>query len=393
MTDEADDASGAPPEDEAPPTASGVRAYANPRPTHSGVRAYAGEAVAAKDLGDTAWDAPAEPAEPDRAVHASEIVFQESRPPVDHTTRIRAERGEQPAPAVEPAPAVARQGDSSPQPDGPTSSDLARRAQKARRRARDQKAERTALLVVLGIALAFGAAGWFVLGMLEEKDQQELASRPDATPQKEPTRVSKPVVVTTKSSDDDEEIPALTTLREEGLTIAAEGLPRIIVEAGASQAANIAAAVLTCRFAYGIWEFSPNSMFKFVPTCAKLRGEEIVGAYEVRGNEVWLSPISTSEGTVIETVFRVAKPSSVQSTAKLGAIRLRVEQRITAFRPGMNAIQFQRAFAEKNTIDLGALIKDGASAPAPATPREKPEEREQPKERDPVLDLLDENDE
>ncbi|MBI2378578.1 MAG: hypothetical protein HYV07_31555 [Deltaproteobacteria bacterium] len=379
MSDEPD-GSGSPSEDDAPPTASGVRAYSSPLASRAGA-----DTPRAQDPASTAWEEPAL-SEPDRSVHASHVIVQEGRPPLDHTARVRAERTDAAAPPivmpVEPRAEASGE---------PTSSDLARRAQKARRRARDQKAERTALFVVVAVAVVFGVAGWFVLDELERSDKEELANRPDAS-QGAP-KPSRPLVVTTHGSDDDGEIPALTTMREEGLTIAAEGLPRILVEGGASQAANIAAAVLTCRFAYGIWEFSPNAMFKFVPTCAKLRGEESVGAYEIRRGEVWLSAITTSEGTVIETVFKVAKPSSVVSTAKLGdKIQLRVEQRVTVIRPGMNAVAFQRSLGEKNTIDLAALLRDGASAPAPerreAPPPNAPEPPSPPKDRDPVLDLL-----
>ena len=151
------------------------------------------------------------------------------------------------------------------------------------------------------------------------------------------------------------------------------------------------------RFAYGIWEFSPNHAFRFLSTCAVLDGQVLVGAYEIRGSAIHLSPI-TSDGTTTISVFEVEKPSrmvskvSIQPRADGPAVVLEVRQRITGMRPGMDGNAFFRTFASRNTTEIqGMPTRREAGGPggqaASREPRSEPK-KGGAKDNDPVLELL-----
>jgi hypothetical protein len=185
-------------------------------------------------------------------------------------------------------------------------------------------------------------------------------------------------------------------MHREGLTVGAEGLPAVsaVVE-GPAVAAK--AAVETCRFAFAVWEFSPNQRFRFLTTCPPLKGQVLVGAYEVEGSRLRLSPLLT-EGVELVSEFELAKPSRVFTRVRFadprGEVVLGVEQRLTAMRPGLDGDAFRDTFAPRNALTLPSNpgpTGRGRDGPPAAEPRRVPAEpRAAPAEKveDPLLDLL-----
>jgi hypothetical protein len=258
--------------------------------------------------------------------------------------------------------------------------EYADRSIRQRRRERDRRAEKTALRLVFGLFVALGVGGYFLInselvsGPEEERDSTAGAeNRADAPP---PVKAPPKSKGTTSKFDETPDIPALRALMSEGLTIAAEGIPEVVA-AEQSNPASLAAATETCRFAYGIWEFSPNKRFRFLTTCSAFEGQTLVGAYEVQGSVVRMSPLI--DGAVeIVSEFEVEKPSKMHSAIKVTAgeqaFKLDVHQLVTTIRGGLQGEAFRDSFAPKNTLSLPGQHRQDGAAPKPS--------------KDPLLDLI-----
>ncbi|MCK6548232.1 hypothetical protein L6R52_20460, partial [Myxococcota bacterium] len=256
-----------------------------------------------------------------------------------------------------------------------TSSELADRSRKERRRERDRRAEKTALRAVVATFVVLGGGLYWLLN-------SELVDTP--VPEGDPTQqtkaVPRPRPVTTAAIDETPDLPALRQLATEGLTIAAEGLPEVLASDGSSEA-SLVAAIETCRFAYGVWEFSPNKRFRFITTCPGLDGQILVGAYETRGSQLHLSPLVDGVSTMV-SVFEVEKPSKMTTEIAVGSgarmITLGVNQRVTAMRGGLQGEAFRDTYAPRNTLSLpgGRPRATGAEGATKGT------------KRDPLYELL-----
>lgn len=296
-------------------------------------------------------------------VPVSEIEYQEGRPPLEHTQRVRAKQA---------GPAG-----TSPQ----TSTELAGPSQRQRRRERDQRAEYAAMRAIFAIFLSAGFGVFLVLnsGLF---DDAPPPARPPVPPGAEPepsvTKSRPPPVVSTKA-EETRHIPALVNMGSEGLTIGAEGLPQV-VPVGEEVPPSTLVGLEACRFAYGVWEFSPNNAFRFLTTCGGLKGQVLVGAYEIDARQglVRLSPVRAGDA-VLTSTFEVERPSRMTTRVVVGGYELEVRQKITVMRPGMEGEAFARGLGERNQLQVQGA-GGGGGAPAPAPPKPAP--------RDPVLDLL-----
>lgn len=306
--------------------------------------------------------------------------------------RAPADPAEGPAP-----PDGTRVMESAPPATGParplTSTDLAQKSQKQRRRDRDQRAEKAAQRVVIGLGLGLGALALILV------NSDYFDDEPGARPAVSSPGPTAPVEIKPSLAavpDETPDLPLFNKVNSEGLTIVAEGLPEVLAIDPPNPPALLAG-IQTCRFAYGIWEFSPNHAFRFLSTCAVLDGQVLVGAYEIRGSAIHLSPI-TSDGTTTISVFEVEKPSrmvskvSIQPRADGPSVVLEVRQRITGMRPGMDGNAFFRTFASRNTTEIqGMPTRREAGGPggqaAPREPRSEPK-KGGAKDNDPVLELL-----
>ncbi len=217
--------------------------------------------------------------------------------------------------------------------------------------------------------MGLGGAGFAALNLLEG-DPSEPVRRPavpDAPPGGSPP--APPAARESAAAAPAEpNIPALRHLSLSGLTIGAEGIPRV-----ASDAPGVAerAGVETCRFAYGIWEFSPNQTFRFLSTCRGLGRLQLVGAYEVRGGSIHLSELAHGSARWT-SVFDVERPSTMTTQVVHGGARLEVHQRVTVVRGGLNGEDFRDSFQRRNTLvapELGSPPRDG---PAPGSPDKAP---------------------
>ncbi|MCC7380630.1 MAG: hypothetical protein IT384_02300 [Deltaproteobacteria bacterium] len=302
--------------------------------------------------------------------------------PVDATRTMRS------APPPTGDPAVVAQ---------PSSTELSEASRRERRKERDRRAEKAARRAVLGLFLGGGALLFVLInsGALDDLlGGPPPSAPPGATGVSGEAPVAPPppaVPRTTAAPVENPDLPALSSLRSEGLTMAAEGLPQVLA-VDPPVVPPLLAGLETCRFAYAIWELSPNGVFRFLTTCGGLEGQVLVGAYEVRGSKIVTSPLST-DGIELVSTFEIEKPSSVRTEVTVAlprgpVVRLAVQQRITVIRPGMEGEGFWRNYAPKNTVQVQGLSapeepKKSAPAPSPA----KPAPRE--KAKDPVLELLD----
>ena len=315
---------------------------------------------------------PSAPATPSRS--EGPVVGTQVPPPetaIVSRTADRAERGDRKAP--------------------PTSTELSERARRQRRRERDARAERWALMIVVGASVSIGVILWVGLGLWGSESPPPAAPEVAAPPEAPSPAGSSPAVPSPSptegtaalppqrlsSFEEPVDLPALRALRHEGLTIAAEGLPEVLTDQ-AGPVTERWAAELTCRFAYGVWEFSPNRRFRFLTTCGALDGETLVGAYEVKGTELRLSSLLLGDAH-LSTTFFVERPSRLRTEVVVtsGArpiARYHVRQRVTAMSPGLDADGFFRTFSRKN--HLGIPRKTPRTPASPASPR------------DPLLDLL-----
>jgi hypothetical protein len=247
---------------------------------------------------------------------------------------------------------------------------------------------------VLGVLL-LGGAGFVAVNLLEPAPRPGGGGLTGLTGPTAGTGAKAPTGATGSSRlsgtpDETPQIPALRSLASEGLTIAAEGLPQVLTEEGAPPS-PVLAGLESCRYSYGIWEFSPNKMFRFITTCGALEGQVLAGGYEIDGSSVLMSPLRTEEGEA-SSVFEVEKPSMMTTHVKVrGLPAVVVKQRITVMRTGMDGESFHRSYAGKNTIEIQEVKKEprGPAADPEAAPRPSPRPRPPPKkEGDPVLELL-----
>ena len=186
------------------------------------------------------------------------------------------------------------------------------------------------------------------------------------------------------------DIPALASLEREGLTIVAEGLPEVLAIEPATPPEQVVA-IESCRYAYAIWEFSPNKRFKFYSTCELMEGQVLAGAWTRDGAKIRMSPI-TSGASELLSVFAVESPSEmvteVQITSGGQTLQLRVKQRITGMRGGMDGEGFHANFRSRNKTKVHGIRIVRTPPPgtkAPATPPPAPHKS------DPLLDLLQQN--
>lgn len=272
-----------------------------------------------------------------------------------------------------------------------TSQELAAASRRARRRARDRRALVSALVAtVVAAALLYGV-GWAWIQSVPERDPQAVtapastgahppggAERSPAvpTPGRPSPAPERPGVISTPL-DETPDLPAIRKLRDEGLTVGAEGLPEI-----RGPVAPEVAARFSCRFAYAIWELSPNRRFRFLTTCGREQGQTWVGAYEIRGTQVVTSALS-AEGARWTSVLQLQKPTSVQTEVVVppDEAPLRIRQKLTAVRPGMNGDAFFGVFSGKNPVQL-------PEGPSPVSASGEPPDTADKEVSDPLLDLL-----
>lgn len=293
------------------------------------------------------------------------VVGGETTPPDEHTARVRAQQAEKDrdkAPASNLKVHDPPKGDAPAAPEQRSSTEMAEASRRARRRERDRRAERRAIQLVIGLFVGLGGLGLVAINYWVEEDQ---VTPPTSTkgPAVPPPPKQVPGQRSTFAAGAD--IPAIHSIKSEGLTIAAEGLPEVLADAEDGSVANLAA-LQTCRFAYGVWEFSPNKRFRFLTTCEALLGQVMVGAYEIDGTVVRMSPLLSVEAT-LTSEFQVEKPSTLKTVvqAKNGRT-LEVNQRITTMRPGLEGEAFRATYLPKNTIAIPG--QRGGDAPPPPSP-------------------------
>ena len=283
----------------------------------------------------------------------SEALSGEANPAHDPTLQIRSRRRTK-------KPSVYDENTLSVPETDPTA-----RRRKEMRRARDRLALRRALQVALVLALGVGLVGYLVVqGFVDEKEfspealEKAIAERKK---QKSERSLSTPY-------NEVPNLPALKLLESEGLTICTEGLPK--VEASVKDARSpILAAVETCRFAYGVWEFSPNKRFRFLSTCKSFEGQILVGAYDVDGSTIRLSPLKTPYVTLVSN-FEVERPSRMRTVAEyIKGYQLLVEQKVTVLVPGLKGDAFRDNYAKKNSLQIERVKKDKAATEDIGTPQ------------------------
>ena len=251
----------------------------------------------------------------------------------------------------------------------PTTADYAQRSRKELRRERDARAEKAAMRVLLFIFVGLCGAGLIVVnsGLIDLGEDGSPAEPKKARP-------SAPVL--TAQPLEEAIIPALKSMEREGLTIVAEGLPEVVAIQPSNPPAMLVG-IESCRYAFAIWEFSPNKRFRFMTTCELMRGEILAGAWSRDGNQILLSPL-TSAASVMTSRFEVEKPSRmltdiVITAPKTKAVRLKVRQRITGMRPGMDGAGFLRSYQPRNTVKVQGIRivpekSSTESAPGTVTP-------------------------
>lgn len=332
------------------------------------------------------------------------IVSGEAVPPDEHTARVRTRRASRRG----GPPSTHRIHDG---PREASAADVAgfseanQRARRARRRARDHRAERRALHIAIGAFLGLGAAAWLVINVaLDEPSSTTIArdaiegsdaraateakdvrgpstegAGPGATQTanqaadrtadptghspKRPLRVSSPAEASL-------DLLALREMATQGLTIVAEGLPEVSAKSGGGPGIPILATIETCRFAYGVWEFSPNRVFRFMPTCEALAGQILVGAYEVDEGVVRMSPLRSAPAEIISE-FQVEKPSTMKSHVRIRVggkeVQFLVRQAVTVIRGGLEGDMFRTSYAARNTVRVPGVRSepsaDSASGP------------------------------
>jgi hypothetical protein len=313
----------------------------------------------------------------------------EEKPPAkEHKRAPEPPPAEEPLPERRP-PEPQPKEEAPPQVSEPSSRALAERSLRERRRARDRRAERAALGAVLLVFAVVGVALYAALnsdllnGDAETKPRDPAleAQRREAEAKAQRDRAEQKKREAGRF-EETSDLPALRSLANEGLTIAAEGIPEVLA-ADSTSRASVLAAIETCRFAYGVWEFSPNKRFRFMTTCGGLEGQTLVGAYEVHGSTIKMSPLIDG-ATAIVSIFEVEKPSKLTSQLLVkegeASVELRVNQIVTTIRPGLHGEAFHDTFAPANTLSVPGMKKSSPSEPVEKKPA-----------RDPLLDLIKKN--
>ena len=317
-------------------------------------------------------------------------------------TQLPADQVRDPTATVSPAYAEGLDAEASqpePQPVGPvkayepSSTELASQSRRQRRRLRDRRAERRAVQVLVALFVGLGGLALLTVNFLLD----DTPSTPPAealglsvgaavAQMAPPTEHALGDPATEAEADgfvETIDLPALRQLKNEGLTIVAEGLPEVSAMQNGPNVGPLAARE-TCRFAYGVWEFSPNSRFRFIPTCAAMDGQVLFGAYSVRGTVIRMSPLRVA-GVSMVSEFEVEKPSRLVTEVVVGEgqYTLSVKQRVTVIRPGLFGESFFNTYVDRNTLSVpGRKIRP--------SPRTEPQPRSPPPKtkRDPLLDLL-----
>lgn len=256
----------------------------------------------------------------------------------------------------------------------------ARRALKAQRRARARYVERRVMVLMLGAILLGSGIGFLLIQLLfGESDAEKppvvavrLAPQGDgdsaadfeglpsrgglhaqalhAAPasQSEAPMVGPPRPVAV-GGEARPEIPALTAMLDQGLTIVAEGLPDLGLAKG--QVSPEVAAEISCRLAFGIWEFSPNHRFRFLSSCQAFDGEILVGAYTIEGADVLLSPLPAGQGEM-RSLFKVERPSEMQTGIKLPSGLVTIRQRVNVIKTGLLGDDLRFRYQERNRLRI-----------------------------------------
>jgi hypothetical protein len=210
---------------------------------------------------------------------------------------------------------------------------------------------------VIFVFVGVGALGiWFVNSDLFNEPEDPNATARTASAKQVEKRPAKQRAVTTAAIDETPDLPALRLLAADGLTLAAEGIPEVnAADENNAAAISVLAAIETCRFAYAVWEFSPNKRFRFLTTCEALEGQVLVGAYEVQGSVIRMSPLTDGPAT-ITSQLEVEKPSKMSTTVVFNSngrtMSLMVNQRVTTMRGGLEGEAFQATYAPRNTLKV-----------------------------------------
>lgn len=321
----------------------------------------------------------------DPAVNLPEgVVSGESVPPDEHTLRVRArQHAEASNLRVHDATST----------DHRSSTEMAEVSRRQRKRERDKRAERRAIQTILFVFVGLGGAALVGVNLLLH--DEPVSTPPPSEEEKQGLSLPPPggTGVISTSIDETPNIPAFRALSNEGLTIVAEGLPQVDALAGGTGVQALAA-LETCRFAYAVWEFSPNKRFRFMSTCGALDGQVMFGAYEVDGAVLRMSPLITDTDAVVSEFF-VERPSRMVSRVSRrqgGPEVLTITQKVTDMKPGLDGDAWRDAFSGKNTINLpgGRRGTPPPRAPRPHAPPNGPPPAKQ-KSGDPLLDLLKKN--
>lgn len=295
--------------------------------------------------------------------------------PMEHTARVRATAARPPSTQLtvhdeSPAAAPVR-----------SSTELAEPSRRRRRRERDRRLEKRAIFLVLFLFVGGGAAALMAIDvfMPEEASTPVEVNPAAAVATGLAAPVRRPSGVISSGIEQSPDLPVLRLLEREGITIGAEGLPEVLALTGSANV-SAQAALESCRFAFSVWELSPNKRFRFLSTCGLLKGQVLVGAYAVSGTKIRLSPLSAN-GVVLTTELSLERPTRATTSVSIAGAKtpmLAVKQRLTAIRPGLEGDGFRNAFAPRNNISP----RVAAPAPRPAAPSAPSAPR------DPILDLL-----
>jgi hypothetical protein len=330
--------------------------------------------------------------DPEVSARPDGVISGEAVPPDEHTLQVRVRKkkvrvsgpetilkvhdGPKPEPAVAPASVLAKS-----ESMGGQAYDAARSKKRARRE-RDRRAEKLAFRIGVAASVLVALIALLAVQMFWGETESSLPNEGDVLHER--------TIIDFSRSDDlntDEDtriatarIPALRALESRGLTIVAEGIPEVNVVFRAGQTAEVAA-LETCRFAYAVWEFSPNRRFRFLPTCPALDGQILVGAYDIQGSVVRMSALIT-EGVTIQSAFSVLRPSRIESkvtSRSNDGLTLQVWQIVTAVQSGMDGEAMRDAFKHRNSLNPQAP----ATEAMPSTPPPPP--------KDPILRLLEQS--
>ena len=262
---------------------------------------------------------------------------------------------------------------------------------RTRRKERDDFAERRAIQVLVALFLGFGGLSFAALNFfwvssdnspvpkVEDVSHDVKSHRND-----EETQHQLSGRLSSGAMPEFQDLPAIRKMTRIGLTIAAEGIPKVDVDGGGAKVED-AAGLEACRFAYGVWEFSPNQTFRFLSTCRGLGRMTLVGAYEVNEGKIYLSKL-TDGNAQWTSLFEVAQPTTMRTqvfSRKPKKTKLRVTQRVTTLRGGLHGDDFRDSFMRKNRLTAPKTV----SRPEPSL-RSGPQQQEKRTPQDTLESLL-----